>query len=193
MSLHVFAYGSLVHAESASMTLGRPVTPRPASLTGWRRRFSQCRDNLACEKSFAFADGSRPRWILGLNIEGGSDPAGAVNGALIELEGEEELARLAVRELRYDVAEVGAAVEPADGGAVDRVLTFTAKREHHAPEPPEGAVILASYAQAVEDAFAALGEGQLSRYRETTGPHPVAVVEAVLVEDAIPAGNPRGW
>lgn len=198
MALAVFAYGSLAHAESASLTLGRAVaTPRPAVLRGWSRRFSQVRDNHACEKAFALADGTRPRWILGLNLEPGEDAAGPVNGALIELTGEAELARLALRELRYDAIEVTAAVEAASArrasGAPGRVFAFTAKAEHHAPDPPAGAVVLASYARAVEAAFAALGAGQLERFRATTGPYPAKPVEATLVEDSIPAGNPRDW
>jgi cation transport regulator ChaC len=193
MSLAVFGYGSLVLAESASMTLGRTVAaPRPAALRGWSRRFSQCRDNLAVEKSFALADGTRPRWILGLNVEEGDDETGPVNGALIELEGQAELDRLALRELRYLAVEVTALVDVA-GGLPTRVFVFKARPEHHAPTPPDGAVILATYARAVEAAFAALGEGELERFRETTGPYPVERVEATLVEDAIPEGNPRAW
>jgi cation transport regulator ChaC len=193
MSLAVFGYGSLVLAESASMTLGRPVgATRPAALQGWRRRFSQCRDNLAVEKTFALADGTRPRWILGLNVEQGEDDAGPVNGALIELEGQAELDRLALRELRYLAVEVTPQIE-AGGEVPTRVFVFTARPEQHAPAPPDGAVILASYARAVEAAFTALGEGELERFRETTGPYPVERVEATLVEDAIPEGNPRAW
>jgi cation transport regulator ChaC len=193
MSLAVFGYGSLVLAESASMTLGRPVgATRPAALRGWRRRFSQCRDNLTVEKTFALADGTRPRWILGLNVEQGEDDAGPVNGALIELKGQAELDRLALRELRYLAVEVTPLVDVA-GELPARVFVFTARPEHHAPTPPEGAVILANYARAVEAAFAALGQGELERLRETTGPYPVERVEATLVEDAIPEGNPRAW
>jgi cation transport regulator ChaC len=193
MSLAVFGYGSLVLAESASMTLSRPVNAtRPAALRGWRRRFSQCRDNLAVEKTFALEDGTRPRWILGLNLEQGEDEAGPVNGALIELRGQGELDRLALRELRYLPVEVTPQVEVA-GEVPTRVFAFTARPAHHAPTPPRGAVILASYARAVEAAFAALGPGELERFRETTGPYPVELVEATLVEDAIPEGNPRAW
>jgi cation transport regulator ChaC len=193
MSLAVFGYGSLVLAESASMTLGRTVAaPRPAALRGWRRRFSQCRDNLAVEKCFALADGSRPRWILGLNVEQGEDDAGPVNGALIQLEGQAELDRLALRELRYLAVDVTAMVD-VSGELPKRVFVFTARPEHHAPDAPDGAVILATYARALEAAFTALGEGELERFRETTGPYPVERVEATLVEDAIPEGNPRAW
>jgi hypothetical protein len=102
-----------------------------------------------------------------------------------------------VREIRYDPVEVTdqIAAEIAAGArpAFERVVTFTAKAENYAETPPPGSVILASYARAVEAAFESLGPGQLELYRESTEPHPVEVVEGVLVRDRIPAGNPREW
>ena len=84
--LGLFGYGSLVLHESASMTLGRPAGELPpARLHDWKRRFSQRRDNLTCEKTFECAGGWRPEWILGLNVENGEDDAGPVNGVVIEL------------------------------------------------------------------------------------------------------------
>jgi len=190
-SLGLFGYGSLALLESAELTLGRPI-PRllPTELRGWRRRFSQRRDNLTCEKTFECVGGRRPEWILGLNIESGQDPAGPVNGVVIELS-EAELDRLDIREIRYDRVDV---TDLVDGeGLPDRIVTYTAKDFHFAPEPPEDAVILANYAKAVETGFAALGPGELSRYRATTGPYPVELAEAALVIDNIPDGNPRAW
>lgn len=188
-TLGVFGYGSLVLPESAAMTLGRPVPPpRVALLSGWRRRFSQARDNLTCEKTFELAGGECPEWILGLNVEPGGE--GPVNGAVIELS-EEELERLELREIRYDRIEVSGLV--AGDELPDRIVTFTAKAAHYAPQPPPGAVILAPYARAVERAFDALGPNELERFRATTGPYPVERVEASLVRDAIPEGNPREW
>src|SRR5215210_4348598 len=122
MSLGVFGYGSLVSAESAGLTLGRKVELLPADLAGWKRRFSQTRDNLTCEKTFELADGSRPEWILGLNVERGEDQAGPVNGAVIEMT-DEELARLAIREIRYDAVDVTDQV--TGEGLPERVWTFT--------------------------------------------------------------------
>jgi cation transport regulator ChaC len=190
-SLGLFGYGSLALLESAELTLGRPI-PRllPAELRGWRRRFSQRRDNLTCEKTFECSGGRRPEWILGLNVERGEDPAGPVNGVVIELS-EAELDRLDIREIRYDRVDVSDQV--AGEGLPERVVTYTAKDFHFAPEPPDDAVILATYAEAVETGFAALGPGELDRYRSTTGPYPVELVEAMLVIDRIPPGNPRAW
>jgi hypothetical protein len=191
MTLGLFGYGSLVLPESASMTLGRPVTAaRPAVLGDWRRRFSQARDNRTCEKTFECADGRCPEWSLGLNVEEGEDDAGPVNGVVIELT-EAELDRLDIREIRYDRVEVTGLVD--GDGLPDRIVTYKAKQFHFKPEPPDDAVILATYARAVEEGFEALGPGELERYRATTGPYPVERVDATLVKDAIPEGNPRAW
>jgi len=186
--LAVFAYGSLVAPESASQTLGREVPPPVAlRLDGWRRRWSQFRDNLAVEKTFARADDGRmPRHLLGLNLEPADQGEPGPNGALLEV-AEEELLRLDVRELRYDRIEV-----PALGG-LDRVFTYTAKDANFAPDPPPDAAIVRAYVDAVEAAFAVLGDGELAVFRETTGPPPVELVDAVLLRDRIPPGNPRDW
>jgi hypothetical protein len=193
MSLALFGYATLVSAESAAFTLGRPdaVELRPARLRGWKRRWSQARDNRRCEKTFALADGRVPAHVLALNLEPGEAPAGPVNGVLIELS-ETELGRLDLRELRYDRVEVTDLIE-ADGRLPARVITYTAKARNLAPEPPPDTVVLATYAAAVESAFDALGHGELDRYLATTGPCPVERVAATLVKDQIPAGNPREW
>lgn len=188
--LGLFGYGSLVLPESAAMTLGRdPGELRPVRLRDWRRRFSQRRDNLTCEKTFELSHGHRPEWVLGLNVEEGEDEAGPVNGVVIELT-EVELDRLDIREIRYDRIEV---TDSIDGeGLPERIVTYTAKEYHFAPEPPEDAIILATYAEVVERGFEALGPGELDHYLRTT-PHPVERVEATLVIDQIPEGNPRAW
>jgi len=191
--LAVFGYASLVSARSAAETLGRPVpTPlRPARLRGWRRRWSQARDNHRSEKTFALPDGSLPDYCLGLNVERGEDDAGPVNGVLIELT-EAELDRLDIREIRYDRVEVTDLID-ADGPLPELVITYTAKEANFAPEPPPGTIILDSYATAIEEAFEALGPGELEHYLASTGPHPVERVAARLVNDEAPAGNPRAW
>lgn len=189
--LGLFAYGSLVDPGSASVTLGRPVEASGAvRLTGWRRRWSTARDNLACEKTFARRDGGELLGhVLGLNLERSDDDAEAPNGVVLELE-PAELERLDWRELRYERFEVG---ERVGLGGFDAVFAYRAKPAHFAPRPPGDAVVIASYAAFVEAAFEALGPGQRELYLETTGPPPVEVVDAVLVEDRIPAGNPRDW
>jgi cation transport regulator ChaC len=188
--LGLFGYGSLVLQDSASMTLGRDAGElMPARLHDWKRRFSQRRDNLTCEKTFECAGGWRPEWVLGLNVEAREDDAGPVNGVVIELS-EAELDRLDIREIRYDRVEVTGSIEGE--GLPERIVTYTAKPFHFAPEPPEDSIILATYAAAVEQGFEALGPGELHHYRATT-PYPVDRHEATLVIDKIPEGNPTAW
>jgi cation transport regulator ChaC len=190
----VFGYGSLVSAESAERTLGREVEVLPARLRGWRRRWTLVRDNLKSEKTFAREPGGEiPPYMMGLNIEGdetGADPDLAPNGALIEVS-EGEVERLDVRELRYDRVDVTAQIVAERG--FDRVYSYEAKAEHHAAQPPEGAVIIARYLRIVQLAFEALGPGEWETFLATTGPPPVEQIEAVLVRDEIPPGNPREW
>jgi hypothetical protein len=103
---------------------------------------------------------------------------------------EAELDRLDIREIRYDRIEISGSVEGED--LPERIVTYTAKEFHFAPEPPEDSVILATYAAAVEAGFEGLGPGELDHYLATT-PYPVERVEATLVIDDIPEGNPRAW
>ena len=190
MSTAVFAYGSLVDPASAAITLGRPVDlAAVVRLEGWRRRWTVGRDNHRLEKTFARTDGSLPDWCLGLNLEPDSDPDGAPNGALIEVD-DADLDRLDLRELRYQREDVTAALPDSD---FERVIAYVARPEHHLPEPPPGAVVIASYVRAVERAFGRLGPDAVDLFRATTGAPPVEVVEARLVRDQIPAGNPRDW
>jgi len=189
----LFAYGSLISAASAERTLGRPVAGVAlARLTGWRRRWSQVRENLATEKTFADAEtGVVPPHCVGLNLERDPGAAGP-NGVLLGVT-EPELERLALREIRYDRIDVTDSAAAEAAATFDRVVTFTAKPENFAPTLPPGAVILAAYLRAVQAAFGTLGADQLNLFHETTGPPPVEVVEAVLVRDEIPSGNPRDW
>jgi hypothetical protein len=191
----VFAYGSLVSPTSAELTLGRPVAiSRPLRLPGWRRRWGAARDNTAVEKTFARAgDGSVPPFLLGLTLEPAPGEGGP-NGVLLEAT-EEELERLDLRELRYDREDVTDALRGAGetGEAYDRVFAYRAKPEHRIASPPPGAAIVAGYVAVVEAAFDELGPGQLDLFRETTGPPPVELIEAELVRDQIPPGNPTEW
>lgn len=193
--LAVFGYASLVSRVSAAQTLGRPVGPCPlVRLPGWRRRWSLVRDNERAEKTFARADdGSLPPYMLGLNLEQGGDAAAAPNGVLIALT-EPELARLDMREVRYHRVEVTEAIEPsATELGFDRVIAYTARPERFSAEPPAGAVVLRPYAETIEAAFAEHGDEALRLYHDTTGPPPVELIDAVLVRDEIPPGNPRDW
>ena len=188
----VFGYGSLVSVASASQTIGRPVEiAAVARLEGWTRAWTLGRNQARSEKTFARPDGSRPRFCLGLNVEPSERPT-APNGALIELS-EVELERLDLREIRYHRVEVTEALELDGEHGFDAVYTYSARPEHHHPEPPEDAIVVASYPATIEAAFAELGPEQLELYRRTTAPIPVEVTAATLVRDRIPAGNPRDW
>jgi hypothetical protein len=173
--------------------LGRPVEHTSlARLAGWRRRWSVARDNRAVEKTFARADtGAVPPHCIGLNVEGGGSGEGP-NGVLIEIS-EAELERLALRELRYRAVDVTESVVADQPPGFGRVVTFTAKPENYASTPPPGAVILEPYVRAVEAAFASIGDEQLDLFHATTEEPPVEVIEAVLLRDEIPPGNPREW
>lgn len=191
--LGLFAYGSLVSPDSAAHTLGRRVhSSAPCRLRGFARRWSTMRDNHSSEKTFARrSDGSLPAHILGLNLEPSDDPEEAPNGVVLELT-EAELERLDVREMRYERFAVTEHVDLAAN--LDEVFAYRARPEHHAPAPPDDAIVIASYASFVEAAFDALGPGQRDLYLRTTPRLPVRVVEADLVRDrAIPPGNPRDW
>jgi cation transport regulator ChaC len=190
--LAVFGYGSLVSPVSAAQSLGREVELAGiVRLAGWRRRWTICRDNNASEKTFALADGTVPPYVVGLNIE--HDPAcEGANGALVEIT-EAEADRLDLREMRYDRIDVTADVRADAGPSFDRVIAYTAKAAHHAPEPPAGAIVIAEYVRTVEAAFEELGEGQLEAFHVTTDPPPVDPSEATLIADEIPEGNPRRW
>lgn len=188
----VFGYGSLVSVASASQTIGRPVEiAAVARLEGWTRAWTLGRNQARSEKTFARPDGSRPRFCLGLNVEPSERPT-APNGALIELSAA-ELERLDLREIRYHRVEVTEALELDGEHGFDAIYTYSARPEHHHPEPPEDAIVVASYPATIEAAFAQLGPEQLELYRRTTAPIPVEVTAATLVRDRIPAGNPRDW
>jgi hypothetical protein len=194
--LALFAYASLVNPASAGETLGRTIDGLvPARLEGFSRGWTLGRDNLTTEKMFARADGTVPRFCLGVGVM--SDPdAPAPNGALIELS-EAELDRLDLREMRYTRLDVTAAIHVGEAGTepppFDRVVTYRPRPENHKLEPPDDSIIVANYLATVEAAFDELGPGQLDLFRATTATPPVEVTEATLVRDRIPEGNPRGW
>lgn len=190
-----FGYGSLMSRASVAETLGHDaVPPIPARLAGWRRRWSLARDNARAEKGFEPIEGDSFDYVLGLNLERapGAPEDEWPNGGLIEMTGA-ELDRLDLRELRYDRIEVTADVRGDETDRFGAVFTYVAKPENFAPNPPPRSVVLASYLRACETAFEELGPDELMAFGQSTGPVPVAIVEARLVRDEIPEGNPRAW
>ncbi len=73
------------------------------------------------------------------------------------------------------------------------MYAFTAKEGHFAAETPPDAIIIASYVRACEAAFGELGPKAWEEFMATTGEFPAPVVDARLVVDEIPEGNPREW
>lgn len=194
--LAIFGYGSLASPVSAALTLGRSIEIRPARLAGWRRGWTIGRLNHSAEKTFAPVGGADAfDWCLGLNVEPEPSlpPELWPNGVLIDVTAD-ELSRLDRRELRYERADVTNAVR-AEGGliAAAAVFTFRSQPDYRVLEPPANAVIIAAYERTVERAFAELGPAHLEEFRRTTGEPPVPVVDAKLVRDEIPEGNPRDW
>ncbi len=189
--LAVFGYGSLAHPASAAATLERELEViGHARLAGWRRRWSVMRDNRATEKCFARArDGSIPAHCVGLNLERSAGAPGP-NGVLLAVT-EADLERLDIREIRYERSDVTADVELRRGETAESVQAYTARAANYAPSAPPDAILVASYLRAVESAFAALGA--LDEFWATTDRPAVEIADAVLVEDAIPEGNPRNW
>jgi hypothetical protein len=121
------------------------------------------------------------------------DRAAPPNGALIEVS-PEELERLDRRELRYTRVEVGTQVGVApEAPSFEQAYVYTAKPENLAPDGLTGAVVLRSYVSAVEAAFDALGPGALAAYSASTDPPAAEIVDARLIRDEIPPGNPREW
>lgn len=184
--VHLFVYGSLVNRASAEETLGREVgAMEPATLTGWRRRWSLLRDNPYCEKTFALEDGTVPDWLLSLNVEQTGDPVDRVNGALIEI-GAEDLSVLDLREVRYRRIET-----VTDAGLA--VITYAARHHHNALVTPAGAFVLDTYLEAVERGFGSLGTDELETFRLTTGDPPAPVVSCRLIRHQAAGASPRSW
>lgn len=188
---HLFGYGSLVNRTSAEETLGRVVGEmRPATLHGWRRRWSLLRDNPHCEKTFELEDGTVPDWLLTLNVEATGNAADVVNGVLIEI-GADDFEALDVREVRYrrvDVTDAIATPPPAS-----LILTYTATHHHTALMTPARALILSTYLEAVEQGFTALGEDELEAFRRSTGAPPVPVVKGRLIRHRARGPSPVHW
>lgn len=192
--LAIFAYASLASTASAGETLGRPVGPSvPARLEGFSRTWTLGRDNLASEKTFARADGSLPRFCLGLNLEP-AEGVFAPNGCLVEV-AQAEFDRLDLREMRYRRIEVTDAIvcDLCESESFDAVFAYTARAEHHHPTPPANTIVIGNYLRTIEAAFESLGPGQLDLFHATTTSPPVEIEDATLVRDEIPEGNPREW
>jgi hypothetical protein len=174
MSAHVFGYASLV---------ALPGT-RPATLRGHRRVWGVAMDNSVAVpgyKVYESPTGGRPACavaFLDLEADAGTD----VDGALVAVD-DAGLAALDARERQY--RRVAVAVDPApDGGPVwTYVGRGPGRARVAAGRAGDAAVVIQrAYAELVERAFAARGDGALARYRASTESPPFPVVELARVD-----------
>jgi hypothetical protein len=175
---YVFGYGSL------AAWAGR--APAVAELLGARRVWGVAMDNREAIPGYKVfldpADDTRPAvHVAFLDLAGAADDAPALNGVLVAAE-PGELAAFDARERNYERAEVTDRVPGAPG----RVWAYSgsaAGRARLAAGLRAGtAVVSRAYLDGVEEAFARLGDGELERFRATTQPPPVPVLELRRVD-----------
>lgn len=180
----VFGYGSLVSPDSFGSTVGRILRPGhdffPAELSGYGRRWNYGVMHMSAELTGP-SDGPAERTIIALGVV--ASVAEAVNG-VIGWVGEAEISELDRRERHYDRVDITGrvTVDTPSGMMVDgAIVTYVPRPEsirHYERERDAGrAAIELRYWRLVDDAFAALGEGQHRRYREMTPPPDVPVLE----------------
>ncbi|MDP9383706.1 MAG: hypothetical protein M3P50_00450 [Actinomycetota bacterium] len=157
-------------------------------LAGMRRVLGVAMDNSVDLPGYKWyrdpADGSRPAvYVAFLDVEEGD---GEVNGVCLPLPAG-GWAALDARERNYERVEVTGAVADPPG----RVWAYRGSvpgRERLARGLAEGrAVVARAYLEAVEAGFAALGDEELCRYRQTTslGGIPVRDLERIDLPAAI--------
>lgn len=162
MTLHVFAYGSLLDSGSASRALGRPLSDAdliPAVVHGYRRAW--------CLKEQVHVE-ALGRVVDAAFLDLRPDPGGSVNGALIALT-EEECRMLARREKNYHPVDISDAVRPEGGRtlAPGRMLTFIG-RDEHLLDDDDDAVVLERYRDLVMGACARFGGEFEAAFATTT-------------------------
>lgn len=164
--LHVFGYGSLMHLGSLSKGLGRSASAgdiAPARLRGHRRVWG-------ASELVQVQGRSGTTTARFLDLEPHAD--GRVNGGVIAVT-DDEFASLRIREKSYAVHDVTGMIDGLRSH--ERCVTFAS--------PPgatfTGDVVLAEYVRLVEEAFEALGPGQLAEFRVGTARPPVPVVEGL--------------
>lgn len=173
---YVFGYGSLVEL-TAPLALGERLFPAvPGRLHGFRRRWGVAMNNWEAgeaEKHFVDpASGLKPCVAVAyLDVE--EAPGQAVNGLAIPADAT-RLRELDARERNYERLEVAAAFEPGLAHAVYVYRGSTAARDRCAGAAGE-VCVSRQYAERIEAAFAALGEGALAEYERTTEPSPFSL------------------
>lgn len=180
----VFGYGSL----AAELPFGPGREPREegfvADLPGFARGWGVAMDNrrdLPGYKYYTATDGTRPPvFVSFLDIARAAGGA-AVNGLCLPVDAA-RLRRLDRRERNYSRLDVSDRIDA--GGARVWVYAGTpAARERLCHARGDGrAVIDATYLEAVERAFAALGADELDRSRPSLAPGDLPVMQLVRHE-----------
>ena len=147
--MHLFAYGSLCDAATASEVLGRAVHPEPARLMDWERGWLVAIDNRASGSYACTACGGLPARcvVVGIRPRAGA----SVLGGLIAI-GDDDLAVIRERERSYRLGHVRA--RRADGGDVTALTAVP--RDDLLRRPGDGAAVPAVYERVVVDALRSL-------------------------------------
>jgi hypothetical protein len=180
----VFGYGSLAaelpFAPSRELRDEGFVADLPGFARGWGVAMDNRRD-LPGYKYYTAADGSRPRvFVSFLDVVPVAGPA-AVNGLCLPVD-TDRLAWLDRRERNYSRVDVSDRIE-ARGARVWVYVGTPAARERLRAARRDGlAVIEASYLSAVEAAFAALGDDELTLCRPSLAPGELPVRELIRHE-----------
>jgi cation transport regulator ChaC len=173
---YVFGYGSLVELTAPLARGGRLFPAVPGRLRGFRRRWGVAMNNgeaSEAEKHFVDpASGLKPSVAVAyLDLE--EAPGQAVNGLAIPVDAA-RLRELDERERNYERVEVSAAFEPGLAQTVHVYRGSAAARARCAAADGE-ICVSRQYAERIEAAFRALGDGALAEYERSTEPLPFAL------------------
>jgi gamma-glutamylcyclotransferase (GGCT)/AIG2-like uncharacterized protein YtfP len=172
---YIFGYGSLV---------AEPTVMR-ATLHGHRRVWGVAMDNtveVPGYKVYTLPGGARPPDAVAfLDLE--EDNGAEVDGALLAVD-DTALDALDARERQYERIDVTALIDPAPGGPV---WTYVGRAPGRARVAAGRAgditvAIQRKYLELVEATFAELGDDALARYRASTEPPPLPVLDLTRVD-----------
>jgi hypothetical protein len=161
--IHIFAYGSLINAQSLSKTLQRRVMPddlHPALLDGYQRDWTA--------KNPIYSE-AKHRVVNGLFLDIHKKPGGHVNGVVFDVT-PDEFIRLNAREHNYHWTNVGPQLregQPADC-AQSPVLTadFDDAKRYRPGEP--NCYVFERYVDTVKTGVQQMGQRFSSVFKKTT-------------------------
>lgn len=159
MTTTIFAYGSLMIAESLSKGIGRDVEPaemRPAILKGYRRLW-RARAPVRPEVL--------DRVVAGVFLDLEPAPGHYVNGLLFETS-EAEIASLRLREAQYDEVDLTEQILVED--RPHSVVTFMASEAFRTEQDGLESLVPLKYQRRVLQAAEQFGQEFLEEFIETT-------------------------